>query len=71
VQAGVLAEVITTVVADRVRPGGKRMDFEEGKPSREERRFPWKLRGSGTFFGVNVSASGYEFLPKNEPDPGA
>ncbi len=31
--------------------------------------FP-EAKGSGTFFGVNVSASGCDFLPKNEPDPG-
>ncbi len=43
-----------------------------GNHSREERRFPWKIRGgAGTFVGVNVSASGYEIPPKNEPDPGA
>jgi len=38
--------------------------------SREDRCFPWTLTGSGTFFGVNVSASRYEFPPKNEPAPG-
>ncbi len=29
-----------------------------------------ELRGSGTCFGVNDSASGGEFPPKYEPDPG-
>jgi len=39
--------------------------------SRKGRYFSWKLRGSGTFFGVAVSASGCECPPKNEPAPGA
>ncbi len=32
---------------------------------------PWnRSQGSGTSFGVNVSANGGELPPKNEPDPG-
>jgi len=44
---------------------------QSGKIQESERTAGWRLRGSGTFFGVKVSAIGYDFPPKNEPDSGA